>query len=65
MTLKEHRSVRIGKNGWISKRIMGMNLTIRCIQTYDLVINLVDLAQGRDMTFRFVAYDISLDGHYP
>lgn len=65
MTVKEQRSVRIGKNGWIIKRIVEMNSTVRHIQTYDLVFNLADLAQGRDINFRVVAYDISLGGHYP
>jgi len=49
--VKEWRSVRIGKNGWFIKRIMEMYSTVRRIQTYDLIINLTDLAQGRDMTF--------------
>lgn len=65
VAVKDQRSVGIGKNGWVIKRIMGMNSTVRCIQTYDLVINLVDLAQGHHMNFRVVAYDISLGGHYP
>jgi len=51
MIVKEWRSVGIGKNGWVIKRIIEMDLTVRRIQTYALIINLVDLAQGHDMTF--------------
>lgn len=65
VAMKDQRSVRIRKNGWFNIRIMGMNWTIKRIQTYHLVINLADLAYGRDMTFKVMAYDILLGSHYP
>lgn len=51
MIVKEWRSVGIGKNGWVIKRIMEMDSTVMHIQTYGLIINLADLAQGHEMTF--------------
>jgi len=38
VVMKLQRRVRIGKNGWVIIRIMGMNLIVRHIQTYDLVL---------------------------